>query len=109
MANSLLQKRKRMRDDDDDGDDDDSEMAIKKIKEDMTTTKHQLQKRKRMQNDPRDELEMVAKRFKKDDASSSQDLEDLIKCKECNKIFDSFKELRQHQLTAHSGERRVNY
>ena len=111
MVNSLLQRRKRLRDDDDDGDDDDddSELTVKKIKEDMSTTKRQLQKRKRMQNDPRDELEMEAKRLREDDTSSSQDLENLIKCKECNKIFDSFKELRQHQLTTHSGERRVNY
>ena len=75
----------------------------------MSTTKRQLQKRKRMQNDPRDELEMEAKRLREDDTSRSQDLENLIKCKECNKIFDSFKELRQHQLTTHSGGRRVNY
>ena len=112
MVNSLLQRRKRLRDDDDDGDDDDdddSELTVKKIKEDMSTTKRQLQKRKRMQNDPRDELEMEAKRLREDDTSRSQDLENLIKCKECNKIFDSFKELRQHQLTTHSGGRRVNY
>ena len=110
MATSLLQKRRRMRGEDDDDDDDDGDSeVVTKGREDMTPTTQQSQKRKRMQNDPRDREE-EAKRFREDVTSSSnQDPENLIKCKECNKIFDSFKEFNQHQLTVHSGERRANY
>ena len=65
------------------------------------------QKRKRMQNDIRDDErkpETVVKKVKED--VKSQDSENLIKCKECNKIFESFKEFKQHQLTVHSGQRK---
>lgn len=65
------------------------------------------QKRKRMANDVRDvegKLETAVKKVKED--VKSQDTSNLIKCKECNKIFESFKEFKQHQLSVHSGQQR---
>ena len=65
------------------------------------------QKRKRMETDVRDDErnpETVVKKLKED--VKSQDSQNLIKCKECNKIFESFKDFKQHQLTVHSGQRK---
>ena len=60
-----------------------------------------------METDVRDDErkpKTVVKKLKED--VKSQDSQNLIKCKECNKIFESFKDFKQHQLTVHSGQRK---
>ena len=61
-------------------------------------------KRKRMQSDPRDDvtkIETTQKRIKTDNGQG-EDIDELLKCKECHKIFDDFRDFNQHITTAHN-------
>ena len=62
-------------------------------------------KRKRMQSDPRDEPdktpETAVKRIRTV-SSQEEDDDNPMKCKECNKIFDNFRDTMQHITTAHN-------
>jgi len=62
-------------------------------------------KRKRMWDDPRDDPdktpETAVKRIKTV-SSREEDDDNPMKCKECNKIFDNFRDTMQHITTAHN-------